>query len=306
MLKVKKVKYLRNSEIDYKKWDFCINQSVNAKVYAYSWYLDLVASNWDCIVYDDYKLVFPVVFKKYFFVFKTLYQPVFCQQLGPFSSSTLLLKNENILDNIFTILIAKFSKYEFAINHVVCNKLIQNNYLFKKKINFTKRINLELDLSAKYETLYNQYNLNTKRNLKLSQNFSIRELDDVNYFVNSYKSHLNHIVKLKETEYDVMHKIITNCLQKNIGTIQGVFNSKNELLAAYFMIKTLKRHILLFNFSNPKFHKYSPMTYLINNYIMLNSKKLEVLDFEGSNLSGVKRFYKGFGAIEKNYIYIHN
>ena len=47
------------------------------------------------------------------------------------------------------------------------------------------------------------------------------------------------------------------------------------------------------------------MTHLINDYILTHASKNEVLDFEGSSLLGVKRFYKGFGAIEKNYIYIN-
>ena len=46
------------------------------------------------------------------------------------------------------------------------------------------------------------------------------------------------------------------------------------------------------------------MTYLINFYIKHNSSKKECLDFEGSNILGVKRFYEGFGAVEKNYLHV--
>ena len=46
------------------------------------------------------------------------------------------------------------------------------------------------------------------------------------------------------------------------------------------------------------------MTYLIDNYIQNNCLKNECLDFEGSNITGVKNFYQGFGALEKNYHHI--
>ena len=92
--------------------------------------------------------------------------------------------------------------------------------------------------------------------------------------------------------------------QRNIGFLFGVYDVNNVLLGCAFFISVLKRHILLFNASNYQKHHTGAMTYLLSEYIQKNCDKDEVLDFEGSNLSGVQRFYKGFGAVEKNYIYI--
>ena len=78
--------YLSNSKVDRKKWDHCVSNSFNNRVYGLSWYLDLVAENWDAIIYGDYKAVFPVVFKDRIF-FKKYYHPLFAQQLGLFVSS---------------------------------------------------------------------------------------------------------------------------------------------------------------------------------------------------------------------------
>ena len=33
-----------------------------------SWYLDIVSKNWDGIIVDDYEIVFPIIFKKIFFL----------------------------------------------------------------------------------------------------------------------------------------------------------------------------------------------------------------------------------------------
>ena len=67
---MKKFRYLSNFNIDKVKWDDCISNSFNRRVYALSWYLDIVAVKWDAIVYGDYEAVCPIVFKKRLF-FKT-------------------------------------------------------------------------------------------------------------------------------------------------------------------------------------------------------------------------------------------
>ena len=71
--------FLKYHEINKQKWDLCILNSLNCKVYAFSWYLDSVSYCWDALVYGDYEMVFPIVYKKRFFC-KKIYHPLFCQQ----------------------------------------------------------------------------------------------------------------------------------------------------------------------------------------------------------------------------------
>ena len=47
------------------------------------------------------------------------------------------------------------------------------------------------------------------------------------------------------------------------------------------------------------------MFFLIDNFIKNNAETDFLLDFEGSNIEGVQRFYKGFGAENQNYIHIY-
>ena len=88
-----------------------------------------------------------------------------------------------------------------------------------------------------------------------------------------------------------------------MAVLYGVYDDNSELLGGAFFLSDLNSHILLFNISN-KNNRMNVMAYLIDFYIKKHSCKKEVLDFEGSNISGVKRFYQGFGAIENNYAYI--
>ena len=58
--------YLKHHQIDKKKWDSCIFYAKEGILYAYSWYLDIVAPNWDAIILlnkDSYISVMPLPVK---------------------------------------------------------------------------------------------------------------------------------------------------------------------------------------------------------------------------------------------------
>ena len=91
---------------------------------------------------------------------------------------------------------------------------------------------------------------------------------------------------------------------KCCGKCLGLYNDKDELLAGVFFLTLYGRHILLFNASFKDNSQYNYMTFLVDFFIKQHAFKNEFLDFEGSNVKGVKRFYKSFGAVEKNYLHI--
>lgn len=54
------IKYLGHKEIDYRKWESCVSNSLNVTLYAHSWFLDQVSLSWNALVMDDYDAVMPV------------------------------------------------------------------------------------------------------------------------------------------------------------------------------------------------------------------------------------------------------
>ena len=298
------IKYLNNNEINRLKWDSCIQYSINRTVYACSWYLDIVAENWGALVYGDYELVFPIVWKKFLF-FKKVYHPLFCQQLGPFSSSKKLLNNEAILLDLLKILDKRYRKFYFSINSYSCIPLKNIIHDNKLSINLLDRVNLELDLSLKYQQLYLNYNTNTKRNLKMGMNydFVIQDLKELDLFMGLYKKNIGIKSNLKFSEYKIIESLIKYSIQRKIGNLVGLYDGLGNLLASAFFLSYFDRNILLFNFSN-KSIKVNAMTILIDQYIFDHSSQNKILDFEGSNMLNLKTFYKGFGAVENNYMYM--
>ena len=45
-----KIKFLYNKEINKIHWDECVLNSINSKIYAFSWYLDIVSDEWNGLV----------------------------------------------------------------------------------------------------------------------------------------------------------------------------------------------------------------------------------------------------------------
>ena len=109
---------------------------------------------------------------------------------------------------------------------------------------------------------------------------------------------------IHEWKQITIYNIISICILKCCGKCLGLYNENNELLAVVFFLTLYGRHILLFNASVRDSSKFNYMTILIDYFIRKNAFKNEFLDFEGSNIKGVKRFYESFGAVEKNYLYV--
>ncbi len=54
------INFIEHKKIDKQKWNACIEESSNASIYVYSWYLDAVCENWSSLVLNDYDAVFPL------------------------------------------------------------------------------------------------------------------------------------------------------------------------------------------------------------------------------------------------------
>lgn len=302
--------YIRNSEINRLKWDRCISTSINKRVYALSWYLDVVSENWGGLVYGDYQAVFPIIFKKIGF-FKKCYPPFFCQQLGLFYQKE---ENDNgtlnLLANCLNYLNQKIKSYEFCSTSEFMGVFLDvnsDNLEIKMpsplSINITRK-NLVLNLNLKYSEIASSYNTNTIRNLKRANEASLFIKDysnpqDVLYF---FKRNIDKRANLKSKDFLILSDLMDTCVEKGIGKITGVLNPNKMLIACAFIVSHLKRDIIIYNTSDKNYKDCHGMTYLIDFHIRNNTESDKVLDFEGSNLPGVARFYQGFGAIENNYL----
>lgn len=289
------IKYLKNHQIDFKKWNWCISRSFNGIAYAYSWYLDIVSEGWDALVHGDYEIVMPITHSKKMGM-KYFFQPLYTQQLGVFSLKQL--STEIVQEFIDSI------PKELKFVNINLNKY---NKIANEKIKLKENKTFELDLIKPYEKIYKDYSTNTKRNIKKAENNNVKIINSVsaNELINLMKTNLGPKVKaLNEEHYNKIRQIISFGLKHNIGDLLGAYSSNNSLCAAAFFITTNNKSIYLFAASSSEGIENSAMFLLIDSFIKQFSERNLTLDFEGSNIESLARFYSSFNAQECNYLNI--
>ncbi len=291
-----KIKHLKYNEIDFVKYDACIENAINTRIYAFSWYLDIVCNNdWEVLVFGNYESVMPLPFKrvKRKFFKRMIVQPMFCQQLGVFYLSELT-------DKIFQLFLDQLKT--FKVNTYNFNA--ENSVFLKEKNNVTERVNYELSLNMSYEEIQNNYSKNLKRNIKkaLKNNLEISTKITVTDFVFMKKENKKH--KIKKKQYKLTVNIISKLVSKKLGKLYGVKNN-NKVIAIAFIIQNEQRLIHLFSASTILGKKLGAIPYLFDSLIKQNVEKNTVFDFEGSMITGVANFFESFNSKNNAYFKMH-
>lgn len=291
-----KITYLKHSEINTSKWDKCVSNAFNGIIYAYSWYLDIVCEDWEALVQGDYLRVMPLTCgMKYNMLY--LYQPYFAQQLGVIS--TLKLSPEIISDFISSIP----SKYKFIeINLNTFNSFASPFFEVKENATY------QLDLIKTVDCIRKKYSKNTKRNIKKAQaaNLTIRRNElTSSEFLNFYRKHIvNRLNEFKEKDYNVLRRLINIFIHHHFGVVYSVYTNENNLCATAIFVTSHFKTIYFLGVSTPEGLEKQAMFFLVDDYIAKHSERNLTLDFEGSNVPGIARFYEGFGAMKCSYLSI--
>ena len=283
------IRYIQHKEIDSEKWNRCIDLAANSRFYANEWHLDRAAIIWDALVWGDYEIVMPLPVRRKFGI-KYIYQPLFCQQLGIFPEPSV-----SKAQLFYEALHKKFKYVDIHLNSA--NPPIEKDQEFS----FSQRKNYLILLNKNYNSIVNDYNTNTKRNIAKAKKNNLQlikgiRLEEYLEFKERQKS-----TKSSQTDFAKLKNIIAFGQYKGIGEIYGVYDDQNYLRAAAYFCRWKDRVIYLNAVSDEQGKELRAMFYLIDQFIKKSAGKNIVLDFEGSMVQGVARFYEGFGALPETY-----
>lgn len=287
------IRYLKNEEIDVRKWDECVNKSFNGIPCALSWFLDLVHEGWEGLVENDYERIMPLTSGKKFGI-HYLFQPYFSQQLGVFSTSLL---NPEIVNAFINAIPPKFKFVDIKLNIF--------NQPDLKSIELISNKNYVLDLIHEYPRIAEKYSGQTKRNLKKASRSTLTLMKNIKpeSVISLFRENRGKTLgKWNETHYNRLKRLIYSSIYKGRGIVYGVFTAQNELCAGAFFMKNNNRLIFLFSGSDQIARENAAMTFLLDAVIQEFTPSHMVLDFEGSNDRNLARFYQGFGAKEIVYM----
>lgn len=288
------IRFLEHQQIDKKKWDAALERSSHPLPYAYSWYLDAIAPGWQALVEDDYAAIMPLTHKTKYKI-SYLYPPYFAQQLGVFSKNA---PDKKKVQEFLDLLPQRFKFIEILMN--TGNTFALDNFQTKKNTN------IELSLNRTYEQLWKDYSEDIRRNIKksLRYTFDLKKNIDQEDIIRLFRKNTGRkITNLQNENYRTLNTLIGICRQKGMAETWGLY-LENKLCAGIVWLHTSDRSIFLFSATNEMARKTGAMHALIDRFIKEHAGQDRILDFEGSNLPGLARFYKGFGSEETVYLQV--
>ncbi|MBP5584236.1 MAG: GNAT family N-acetyltransferase [Bacteroidales bacterium] len=271
---------LQNKDIDKVRWDSLVQNSQCADVYALSAYLDVVCPHWYGVILGDYEAIMPLPVKKRFF-FSYIVQPIFSQQYRIYSQRDISIEEVDLFRK-------EILKYKFVR---ICLSLS----LFDTAV---PRYNFSLDLSKSYVDIAQNYSKNTRRNIQKAQKSGLicTKTDNVERAMQDF---FTADTKNYYSPYENTIRSLVACCDSETYEVKN----GSEILAVAVFFKTQKRLYYLFPASTSKGKQLSAMFLLLDSVIRTYAETSFTLDFEGSKITGVRRFYEGFGARHETYYY---
>jgi len=96
------------------------------------------------------------------------------------------------------------------------------------------------------------------------------------------------------------------CQKRNSAESTAVFDDQKRLVAAAFFMKHGNRYIFLKSGVTDQGKTNGAMHFLIDTFIKEKAEQDILLDFGGSSVETVARFYKSFGAKDCVYLQVKN
>ena len=286
------IRFLKRTEINEHTWNDTVNNSFNALPYALSWYLDAIAENWGAFILNDFEAVMPVVWLRKLGI-RCLYQPYYCQQLGVFSAGPLSAETNG---HFLTAAASRFSYIHVNLNPQAA-MVAEDFSLVKKK-------NLLMVLNTEYAITQNKYTENHRRNIVKANKAALKfsEQTDLKSFQKFYLENVNRgkeNFKLKDEK--ILKKLTRALVAHGASRIFTAADQTGSLLAAVLIVAHKNRLTAIINASSGEGKKTGASHFLFDQIIKKYSNSGLTLDFEGSSVVTIARFYEGFGAEEETF-----
>jgi hypothetical protein len=284
------IKYIKRKDLDSVKYNNCIENSIQSRIYAFSWYLDIVADYWDVLVLDDYKAVMPIPLRRKYGV-KYVYPPFWLLELGVFS-----LKDSIDYNAFFKVLFGEFKSIELRLN--TKNSLnASESFLIEKQMQ-------TLSIKEDYEAIFNGYRKDRKKDLRKSKKIDLIENwnDDPQKLIQLFKANVGKRTPyIVDKDYKVLSEVMNICIEKRVGEVLSIYNSERKLVASGFFLKHKKEVTILVSSTDFNNRKNGENTFLIDRAIYKYQKAFGILNFGGSSMQQIANYFLSFGAKTSQY-----
>lgn len=282
---------LDRTDLIVKDWNDSILSANNGRVNALSWYLDIVCDqNWKALIFGDYEYVIALPINNRIPFVPRISIPYYSQQLG-------IIGKTPADDALVSAALDKIPAYRQVIMQWNEFNLIPENVVFKT----TMRPNYVLDLHNTLESIRAGYSKTLKRHLKKApDNGLVYKEVSIETFESFFLKNTDKQTKVTEKYKNMLSKLIRALDKNGCAMIRGIY-VEDRLIATCLFTDFNKRLCSLMIRSNNEGKNLNAMHYLIDQTIDQYAGTKYLLDFEGSSIENIARFFKSFGAASKPY-----
>jgi hypothetical protein len=289
------IRLIEHKDIDKERWDAVLEAAPNGNIFSYSWYLDALCDTWHALVRGDYEQVMPLPTAKKMGV-QYVFQPFFSRELGVFG--TAAPTDQEVAEFISAIPPAmKFIQVGFDLRPASTFKSFDVEEVAFQQVNF------DLDLAG----IRKRYSTNAKRNAKKAPKAGmyIAPLEDTKLIVELFKSNKGgQLGVFNDNDFSRLNTLMQNCLDRERGWGLGVYDEEGALHASAFFMLGQDCLVYLNGAADDLARKNGAMHYVIDYMIEQWHERVSRLDFGGSKVPSVAKFYHTFGSVDETYSFI--
>ena len=281
---------VNRKEVDYAKWDHTIKYAINSFTYGYSWYLDAVSDDWEAIIVNDYEYILPLPYRNILGVFKYYSQPILSQQMGPFGKH---IPSKEILELIFSQLPSGPVRLNINLSE---NINLPESY---KSLNPKQHINQTLSIDQDIATVKGKFTNNPRRALqsKLKNFGKLEQVSDPKIVLDFVYKLQAQKIGFKKNQYKKALTLFLKAKENNAAQFFQLKNINTGKVVVMGAVLIQSDRIINFFYTSLKgTENYGAASVYIFKLIEKFRQSKRVFDFDGSDIPGINKFFKSFGA----------
>ena len=286
------IRIIKRRDLDLQKYDSCIYESLQSRIFAFSWYLDVTVEHWQVAVLNDYEAVMPLPVRQKFGI-SYVYPPFWILELGIFSKGPM---DESVFIEKIK---GEFRWIELRLNS-------SNTFDFDPDVGLKMQYQ-QLLLSDTFDQIQNSYRKDRKKDLrKASKAGLVEKWDDkpenlIELFKNTIGKRTPDILA---RDYHKLKMIIKECYNRKAGRILSIYDQNTQLVASAFIIFHQKTCTILVSATDFNQRNNGANTFLIDTLLGHYQHQFEFFNFGGSSIQSVGEYFKSFGATTVEYQFV--
>jgi len=291
--------------------EFCLREE-SIPLFSNSWWLDAACgNNWDvCLVEKEGQVcaAMPYSIRKKCYWFTCLGQPILTQNLGPwiFPSTAKYAKKIGRENNLMKELIRQLPSYS---SYRQCWHYSLSNWLPFLWDDFTQTTyyTYVLEELGDLGTIYNGFQENIRREIRKASNRFKLEVNcdsSLDEFLDLNAKTFDRQGKSVPYTRDYVKRVVMAAKERKQARWFIAKDSVGKAHAGVLIVWDKKSAYYLMGGGDPDLRTSGAASLCIWEAIKFASTVTQKFDFEGSVIKTIERFFRGFGAKQKNYFVV--